>query len=111
MLIREGAKLVDTARDVLEALALSPLLALQTARLPSPDISLTDSKVGNSAVGQSEASADAALLDALGHDPADPDLLLARLGCSPAELAARLLVLELAGHLERLPGGLIQRIM
>ena len=110
MLIREGAKLVDTARDVLEALALSPLLALQTARLPAPDISLTDSKVGNSAVGQSEASADAALLDALGHDPAEPDILLARLGCSPGELAARLLMLELSGYLERLPGGLIQRI-
>jgi DNA processing protein len=110
VLIREGAKLVDTARDVIEALALSPLLALQAARLPSADISLTDSKVGKSADGHAGAQADGALLDALGHDPAEPDVLLARLGCSPGELAARLLVLELSGHLERLPGGLIQRI-
>jgi DNA processing protein len=111
MLIRDGAKLVDTARDVLEALALSPLLALQAARLPSADISLTDTKIDNTAAGHFSAPADAALLDALGHDPVDPDILLARLGCSPGELAARLLVLELSGHLERLPGGLIQRIM
>jgi DNA processing protein len=111
MLIREGAKLVDTARDVLEALALSPLLALQAARLPTPDIPLTDIKIDNSAAGRSGAPADAALLAAIGHDPVEPDVLLARLGCSPGELAARLLVLELSGYLERLPGGLIQRIM
>jgi DNA processing protein len=110
MLIREGAKLVDTARDVLEALALSPLLAQQAARLSSTDIPLTDIKIDNSTVRPSGAPADAALLDALGHDPAEPDILLARLGCSPGELAARLLVLELSGHLERLPGGIIQRI-
>jgi DNA processing protein len=110
MLIREGAKLVDTARDVLEALALSPLLAQQAARLSSTDIPLTDIKIDNSTVRPSGAPADAALLDALGHDPAEPDILLARLGCSPGELAARLLVLELSGHLERLPGGVIQRI-
>ncbi|MFL6632425.1 MAG: DNA-processing protein DprA [Massilia sp.] len=110
VLIREGAQLVDTARDVLEALALSPLLARQAARLASADISLTDSKVENNATGQLCTQVDGALLDALGHDPAEPDVLLARLGCSPGELAARLLVLELSGHLERLPGGLIQRI-
>ena len=110
VLIREGAKLVDTARDVLEALAPSPLLALQRARLPEADISLTDIKIDNSAVEQSGVRSDAALLDALGHDPVAPDILLARLGCSPGELAARLLVLELSGHLERLPGGLIQGI-
>jgi len=110
MLIREGAKLVDTARDVLEALALSPLLAQQMARLPPADISLTDTKTDNSATGQSSAPADAALLNALGHDPVEGDILLARLGCSPGELAARLLVLELSDHVERLPGGLIQRI-
>jgi DNA processing protein len=54
--------------------------------------------------------AEAALLDALGHDPVDTDALLARLGCPPGELSAQLLVLELAGHVERLPGGLVQRI-
>jgi DNA processing protein len=106
MLIREGAKLVDTARDVLEALALSPLLALQAARLPGADISLTDIKIDNSAA----SGASAALLDALGHDPVEPDALLARLGWSIGELSACLLVLEMAGRVERLPGGVVQRV-
>jgi DNA processing protein len=106
MLIREGAQLVDTARDVLEALALSPLLARQAARLASADISQSRKQCHWEIVHASRRR----LLDALGHDPVEPDVLLARLGCSPGELAARLLVLELSGHLERLPGGLIQRI-
>ncbi len=110
MLIREGAKLVDTARDVLEALALSPLLAQQAARLSGAVISPTHMYAENRPAADAGAQSDAGLLDALGHDPVEPDILLARLGCSPGELAARLLVLELSGHLERLPGGLIQRI-
>jgi DNA processing protein len=109
-LIREGAKLVDTAQDVLEALALSPLLALQAARLPTPDISLTDIKTDNGPGAGSRTQDESALLDALGHDPVEPDVLLARLDWHPGELSARLLVLELAGRVERLPGGLVQRI-
>jgi DNA processing protein len=113
-LIREGAKLVDTARDVLEALAQSPLLALQAARLaprlPAADISLTDNKIDNSPESDAGGQAGSALLAALGHDPVDPDVLLARLGWHPGELSARLLVLELARCVERLPGGLVQRI-
>jgi DNA processing protein len=111
VLIREGARLVDTAQDVLEALALSPLLALQTARLPTPDISLTNIKRD---VGTDRAVAgtgpDSALLEALGHDPVEPDTLQIRLGCPMGDLAGRLLVLELAGQVERLPGGLLQRV-
>lgn len=110
MLIREGAKLVDTARDVLEALALSPLLALQAARLSTPDISLTDIKIDNSAESGPGMQAESALLDALGHDPVEPDALLARLGWSIGEMSACLLVLEMAGRVERLPGGLVQRV-
>ena len=110
MLIREGAKLVDTARDVLEALALSPLLALQAARFSGADIPLTDIKNDNGAESVSGAAADATLLDALGHDPVQADVLQARLGWPAGELSARLLVLELAGRVERLPGGLLQRV-
>jgi DNA processing protein len=110
MLIREGAKLVDTARDVLEALALSPLLALQAARLSHADISLTDIKIDNIAETGPGLAADSTLLAALGHDPVEPDALLARLGWSIGEMSACLLVLELAGRVERLPGGLVQRV-
>ena len=111
MLIREGATLADTAQDVLAALAQSPLLALQAGRLPVPDISLTNIKRDVSPDSPADApAADTALLDALGHDPVDPDTLQFRLGVPVGELTARLLVLELAGQVERLPGGLLQRL-
>ncbi len=99
-LIREGAKLVDTAHDVLQELALAPLAgmqaraALEAGRAEAP-----------------AASVDAALLRALGHGPVAPDALQAALGCGAGELGARLLVLELQGHLERLPGGFVQRLV
>jgi len=92
-LIREGAKLVDTAQDVLEAMQLSPLV-----RAHAPP------------VAPSGKGSDDPLLAALGHDPVEPDTLLARVGGTPGELSTRLLLLELDGLLERLPGGLVQRV-
>jgi DNA processing protein len=97
ILIREGAKLVDGAADVLEAMALSPL-ARPACACPS-------------AQAQAQSAGDAALLAALGHDPVEPDALLATLGCTPGELGTRLLLLELAGMVERLPGGMFQRLV
>ncbi|MNT57893.1 hypothetical protein D3C72_1952980 [compost metagenome] len=49
------------------------------------------------------------LLAALGHDPLDADILAARSGLAMGALMAELLALELAGRVERLPGGLFQR--
>ena len=104
LLIREGAKLVDGAGDVLEAMAWSPLAGRRSPPPPSdadaaachaPPVSATDDS----------------LLAALGHDPVEPDALLALVGGTPAELSTRLLMLELAGTIERLPGGHFQRIM
>jgi DNA processing protein len=57
------------------------------------------------------AAAGNTLLAALGHDPVEPDILLASLGLSPALLSSQLLALELAGMLERLPGGRVQRVV
>ena len=57
---------------------------------------------------RSAASADP-LLAALGEDPMTLDTLLARTGEPTAVLNARLLELEIAGQVARLPGGLFQR--
>lgn len=99
ILIREGAKLVDTAADVLEAMAWSPLVRRMPAGAPErmPDEAIPDGST--------------ALLAALGHDPVEPDTLLASLDMSPALLSSQLLALELAGLLERRPGGRVQRVV
>jgi len=89
-LIREGARLVETVDEVLEAMRVSPLV-----RQAAPH----------------EAAYESALLDALGHDPVEPDALLARVGGDAAAMAGELLALELAGLLERLPGGRVQRVV
>ena len=50
------------------------------------------------------------VLAALGFDPMSLDALVARTGMSAAELSARLLDLELAGRVARLPGQVFQRV-
>ncbi|MFC0251419.1 DNA-processing protein DprA [Massilia consociata] len=96
-LIREGARLVETVDEVLDAMRVSPLIA--PARGPAqamPDDTMDDS---------------GALLAALGHHPVAPDELLVRIGGDAASLAGALLALELAGLVERLPGGQVQRVV
>jgi DNA processing protein len=100
-LIRDGAKLVESAGHILEELA--ELVAAGDA--PS------------AATGPRSASAPdraqdpdyARLLEALGWDTVDADTLSLRSGLTPAEVSSMLLILELEGSVQPLAGGRYQR--
>lgn len=100
-LIKDGAKLAESTRDILDELKFVPL-ALAAA----------SSDIGSAGVAGDGALSPAqqALLDALGHDPCTIDTLVARTGRTAGELSAELLKLELAQHVERLPGSGYQRL-
>ena len=102
-LIRQGAKLTETAHDILSELNFSEFFA-QCAGGPS---------------GASTASIPASgmdkehkiLLDALGFDPADLDVLVVRTGFKPEAVSSMMLILELEGHVQAAPGGRYSRVV
>jgi DNA processing protein len=111
-LIREGAKLVETAEDVLEELrgplGWPPAAPSRTAPRPSRTRA-ADRDAGDGAAPAPADEATARLLAALGHDPVDMDTLAQRSGLTVDALYAILLPLELDGLVARLPGGRFQR--
>ena len=105
-LIQEGAKLVETGDDVLRELRFGLPAETRRAALSPAQPSL----FASATIAEVDAGGpDGALLAALGHDPVTFDALAARTGLPSDQLAARLLELELAGVVQRLPGGLLQR--
>ena len=89
-LIRDGAKLVETAQDILVELGLLPADARADAA-PVPD------------------PAETLLLSALGDDPVDLDTVIERTGMTAEAILAELTELEIAGAVSRAAGGLWQR--
>ena len=63
----------------------------------------------NAMRGPALASRDRAIVDAMGFDPVDFDTILDRTGLDTATAQARLLDLELEGHIQRMAGGRFQR--
>ena len=92
-LIKQGAKLVESAQDILEELHWSSGAPAARSRQEARHDPRTQR-----------------LLAALGEDPCDRDTLAARSGLDAAELSVLLTQLELDGDVESLPGGLIQRV-
>src|SRR4051812_32371937 len=94
-LIKSGAKLVESADDVLSELA-----------------GFRASGYASTMAGRPEANdaGDSSLLAHMGHDPVDVDSLCVRAGLSAEQVSSELLRLELDGRVTVLPGGLYQRL-
>lgn len=93
-LIKQGAKLVESAQDILEELQ---YLSTVTSSAPTSANNPPDAE-------------SALILHHLGFDPVDADTLAARCQLDIAILHGQLLTLELNGMVEMLPGGLFRRI-
>ena len=91
-LIKEGAKLVETASDVLEELRMPSIGAVAPAPV-------------SAAKGTAER-----VLSALAHDPAGVDVLSRRCGLAVNAVCVALMELELEGRVAHLPGGVYQRL-
>jgi DNA processing protein len=96
-LIKTGAKLAESAEDVLTELASFRRTGFASTRAPA-------------APHVDAAAEDEPLLACMGFDPVDVDSLCARAGLPAERVSAELLRLELGGRITALPGGLYQRV-
>ncbi|MEX2126496.1 MAG: DNA-processing protein DprA [Woeseia sp.] len=103
-LIRQGAKLVESADDIVSELG--PLVAhlMQNTQATSP---LPASR--EQAPPQHDAEYEK-LISALGHDPATVDELASQSGLTIGQVSSMLLILELEGEIEALNSGQYARI-
>lgn len=95
-LIKQGAKLVECAQDILEE--------LRPQAAPYVSVAQADDHCG-------QKPEHAALLQALGHEPATLDQLISRCGLAADAVLAMLTELNLEGAVTNLPGGRYQRLI
>ena len=98
-LIRQGARLVESVDDILTELAplLGHVMQNSTAVTDTPEVPERDGDYLK-------------LLDALAYDPQNPDELARKSGLTIEQVSSMLLILELEGDVESLPGGKFSRL-
>jgi len=102
-LLKDGAILVTEARDVLDALA--PL-----SNLPPPAPESFDEPPDFSAAPATGDDDRARIVETLGPTPVAVDEIIRHTGLHPAQVFMVLLELDLAGRLERHPGGSVSLV-
>jgi DNA processing protein len=103
-LIRQGAKLVESADDIVSELG--PLVAhlMQNSQVPSAR------PVPREPVAPQHDADYEKLISALGHDPATVDELARQSGLTIGQVSSMLLILELEGEIEALNSGQYARL-
>jgi DNA processing protein len=101
-LIRNGAKLTETAADILSELNFSGVTYRSVPGDSGPS--------GQAEFAPGMDKGHKILLDALGFDPADLDTLVVRTGLQPQTVSSMMLILELEGHVQAAPGGRYSRV-
>jgi DNA processing protein len=98
-LIRQGAKLVETAQDIMDELG-ALATALDFTATPAPDHDT-----------QPQLSEDyAQLLESIGFENTSIDMLVETTHLTPAEVSSMLLQLEMNGYIAASPGGFYNRL-
>jgi DNA processing protein len=101
-LIKSGAKLTETADDILGELNFSAFFA--------NDLRPAEAVMSASRHASGMDKEHKILLDALGFDPVDLDVLVVRTGFKPEAVSSMMLILELEGHVQAAPGGRYSRV-
>jgi DNA processing protein len=100
-LIRQGAKLVESSSDIIEELR----------PLASAVCSTSATEESTAGVPDHHDPDYAKLLCNMGHDAVDIQTLAAGCGLTTGELSSMLLILELEGKVQSLPGGRFQKLL
>lgn len=109
-LLREGARLVETATDIVDELG-GLLAGLQSDDASGQQSANRDAAAAGSPFPAAEVdAAHAQLLAAMGCSPVAVDALASRCGLTIGELSSMLLILELQGLVRSLTGGRYQRV-
>jgi DNA processing protein len=111
MLIRDGATLVRSAEDIIEALApiSAPVTEAPALPLPEPPAQAAPAKPNTRSLRET-AKLHQQILDRLGPSPLAEDQLIRDLKKPAAKVMPVLVELELDGHIDRRPGGLLSRL-
>ena len=100
-LIREGAKLVEKAHDILEELELATKI-INSEKNAQGEMVLNDNK---EVLDEDRRK----LLSCIGFEATAIETLISRTGFAPREISSMLLMLELADYVKQVPGGYIRK--